>query len=534
MAEQRKRILILGGGFGGVATAQELQKRLPRNSFEIHLVSQENFSLFTPMLPEVAGGGIETRHILNPLRQACPNAIVTIGLVVDIDLQRRSVTVVRGWHQDRDELAYDYLVIALGAVTNFSEVNGMAQHAFSLRTLGDALYIRNHVIAMLEEADSEDDPARRREQLTFVVAGGGFSGVETMAELRDLIRGAARHYRRINPREIRLVLLHMMDRLLPELSEDLGAFALRSLERSGVEVRLRTLLAGATESEALIKDADDIPTRTLICTVGTAANPALASLACKKDERGRIVVTPSLEVEGWPGVWALGDCAAVPLAGSDRPAPPTAQFALREGTLVARNVAAAIRGGERSSFTYKGLGQFVSLGHRNAVVEAPGGIKLSGFLAWWMWRTYYLGRLPGLSRKMRVAFDWSLDLVFGRDITQLPLSRGQRIGRFHYEAGDIIVRQGDPADLFYVIAEGEVEIVRAGPGEGDTVIAKLGTGEYFGEMALLGGSGKRSATVRALTAVNLVTLGRDDFTLLARSWSSLHAQLQEGMRGKSS
>jgi NADH dehydrogenase len=206
---------------------------------------------------------------------------------------------------------------------------------------------------------------------------------------------------------------------------------------------------------------------------------------------------------------------------------------MREGQLIGKNVAAAVMGGAPQTFRYRGLGQFVSLGHQNAVMEAPGGLKLSGFPAWWMWRTYYLGRLPGLSRKVRVALDWTLDLVFGRDITQLPLSRGERVGRFHFEAGDVIVSQGDPAQLFYVIAEGEVEIVREGTDGGEQPVARLGAGEYFGEMALLGGSGKRSATVRALTPVNLLTLARDDFTLLASCWSSLREHLQEGMKGKS-
>lgn len=521
----RSRVLILGGGFAGVAVAQELERIAPRSGVELNLVSRENFLLFHPMLPEVAGGAIEAHHILNPLRQLCPRTTVTIGVVQEIDLERRLVTVTHGPHEAQIAFSYDLLVLAVGAVTNFSELTGIAQHAFGLKTIGDALYLRNHVVNMLEEADVEVDPERRREFLTFVVAGGGFSGVETVAELNDFVHQASRYYRRVNRGDIRVVLLHGGPRILPELGEDLATFALDRLRRRGVEVQLDRLLDCATEREAVLKDGESIPTRTLVCTVGTATNPLLGKLPCTKDARGRVVVTPHLEVEGWPGVWALGDCAAVPNGATGKLAPPTAQFAQREGSLVARNILTHVRGGAKQPFAFPGFGQFVSLGHRSAVAEVF-GFKVAGFPAWWLWRTVYLAKLPGLARKIRVGLDWTLDLLFGRDITQLPLARGERVGRAHYEAGDVIVRQGDVADLFYVITDGEVEVLREASDGSQTVMARLDDGDYFGEVALLQNRGRRNATVRAVTPVNVLTLGRDDFTVLAKNWASLHESLQ--------
>jgi len=513
------QIVIVGGGFGGVATARQLERKLRKGEAEVTLVSKDNFLLFNPMLPEVAGSGIEAHHILSPLRELCRHTTVTIGTVQEVDVEGHSITVAHGPHQALCVIPYDHLVLGVGAITNFSELSGMAQHALGLKTIGDALFLRNHLINMMEEADVETDPGLRKEFLTFVVAGGGFSGVETVAELNDFVHQAARYYSRIHPSEIRVVLLHAGERILPELTERLAGFADKLLRRRGVEIRLGTMLNGATECEAVLKSGEIIPTRTLVSTVGTAANPLNSKLALPKDERGRLVVGPTLQTADHPELWALGDCAAVPNQATGALAPPTAQFALREGTLVADNIIAVVRGEKPRPFSFPGLGQFVSLGHRSAVAEIL-GFKLSGFVAWFLWRSVYLEKLPGLSRKMRVAADWTLDLLYGRDITQLPLARGERVGRAHYEPGDIIVEEGDAADLFYIITEGEVEVSRHSAEGAETPLTHLHQGEYFGELALLH-AGRRNATVRAVTAVNVLTLGRDDFTLLAKNWIDL-------------
>ena len=522
------RVVVLGGGFAGVAVASTLERQAPRGLLDVQIVNRDNFALFHPMLPEVAGGGIEAHHILSPLRQLCPRSTVTVGAVQEVDLDRRLVTVAHGPHEQQTTIPYDLLVVAVGAVTNFSEVTGMAQHAFALKTIGDALHLRNHVVNMLEEADVETDPDLRRELLTFVVAGGGFSGVEMVAELNDFVVAASRYYSRVDPRDVRVVLLHGGHRILPELSEDLAAFAAAHLERRGIEVRLKTMLDGATENDCLLKGGETIPSRTLVCTIGTANNPLIGKLSCSKDERGRLLVTPELEITDRPGVWGLGDCAVVPNEATGKPSPPTAQFAQREGRLAAQNILAHLSGKPKTPFSYHGAGQLVSLGRRSAVAEVFGA-KVSGFPAWWLWRTVYLGKLPGVARKTRVALDWTLDLLFGRDITQLPLDRAERVGRAHYEPGDEIIQQGDFGDRFYVIADGEVDVIREGVDGSEAVISRLGEGEFFGEMALLQGKLKRNATVRAVTAVNVVSLARDDFTVLAREWSGLKKLIDENV-----
>jgi NADH dehydrogenase len=518
------RILILGGGFGGVAVAQGLTRLLPGRDAEITLVSRDNFLLFHPMLPEVAGAEIEPGHILTPLRQMCRGARVLEGQVQEIDLDHRQVVVAYGPHATHTQLAYDYLVIAVGSVTNFSELTGMAQHAFPLKTIGDALYLHNHVVDVLEEADVEADPERRRQLLTFVVAGGGFSGVETVAELNDYVRETTHYYPNVDPSAVRMVLLHAGGRILPELGEELAAFALKHLERRGVEVRLNTRLDGATEDEAVLHGGEVLPTRSLVSTIGTSPNPIIAALPCKKDDHGRIVVDSHLELDGYPGVWALGDCAAAPNAIGPSPAPATAQFAQHEGKLVAHNVVAALRGQRQETFSYAGLGQFVSLGHRSAAAEILGR-KIHGFVAWWMWRTVYLSKLPGLSRKTRVALDWTLDLIFGRDIVELPLARTHRVGRAHFEPGDVIVRAGEFGDECYVITDGEVEVVRSGADGQSRPAEHLREGDYFGEPSLLPGR-PRTATVRAVSAVNVIALGREDFAIMAKHWMSLQDSLK--------
>jgi NADH dehydrogenase len=503
----RTRILILGGGFGGVYTAIALEKLLKHDpDVEIGLVSRENYLVFQPMLPEVISGAIGLTDTITPIRRLCPRTNLYTRTIESIDLERRRVTAAAGFGSGQCALSYDHLVIALGNATNFAGQPGLAEHALPFKYLGDALVLRNHVIHVLEEADIEPDPQTRRALLTFVVAGGGFSGVEAVAELNDFVRKAARAYRNVDPKQIRVVLLHAGPVILPELPQSLAHFAQRLLGRRGVEIRLETFLAGATADAALLAHGERIATRTLVSTVPSGPNPLVAALPLRM-ERGRIVADPYLRVPDYPGVWTLGDCAWVIDGKTGQPSPPTAQHAIREGRRLAKNIVASLRGQPLEPFAFGGLGKMGALGHRSAVAEIM-GVKVSGFLAWLLWRAIYLMKLPGLDRKVRVATDWLLDLVLPPDIVQLKTERAVTIRRQYLEPGEVVFREGDRGDWFYIVLNGEVEVRQGG-----RALRHLGPGEVFGEIALVSDS-PRTASVHTLTPVTLLAVDREAFHTL--------------------
>lgn len=520
------KILILGGGFGGVYTAMALEKLLKKDAgVEIALINKDNYLVFQPMLPEIISGSIGILDTITPIRRLCPGTNFYTREVESIDLKKRLVTTSSGIRPRPSYLEYDHLVIALGNVTSFTGDSGLSEHALPFKYLGDALVLRNHIIHAMEEADIERDPEFRQSLLTFVVAGGGFSGVEAVAELNDFIREVSSSFRNINPREIRVVLLHGGSLILPELPDDLARFAQNLLQRRGVDIRLNTRLTGATAEYALLGDGERIPTKTLVSTVPSAPNPLVADLPCKK-EKGKIVVTEFLEVPDFPGVWALGDCAWVPDYKSGQACPPTAQHAIREARCLATNIVATMRDRNKKRFSFNTLGKLAALGHHSAVGEVL-GFKISGVLAWLMWRTIYLMKLPRLDRKIRVATDWFLDLILPPDIVQIKTERTPGIGRAHFEAGETIFRQGDRGDRLYIVVDGDVEVVKAEPGEqGETVLARLGPGECFGEMALVSDN-LRMATVRSCTSVNVLTLDRDAFQSLFAHLPPLRGLFQQ-------
>lgn len=417
--EPDRRVIILGGGFGGIYTALGLERDLRREDrTEVTLINAENFFLFTPMLCEVASSSIDTNHAINPIRRMFTHTRFVEGEAIGLDLEGRTVLVRHPGGREYS-YPYDHLVLALGARTGFFGMKDVEEVALTAKTLGDALHLRNHAIEMLEVAAVERDPAVRAEVLTFVVAGGGMTGVEMAGELNDLVRGAAESYPGISQRDLRVILVEAMPRLMPEFDEKLAAFALQRLRASGVEVRLNTRVNGASPDEVRIEGNAPIRTRTLVWTTGVAPNPFIASTDLPKDGRGWITVDAHLRVLGQPNVWALGDCARVPdvlRAGKNHPA--TAQHAIREARQLARNIAAVIHGQPTQPFRYKTLGQMATLGHYNGI-GTIGPFRVSGFLAWALWRTYYLWRLPRLEKRLRVATDWTVDLLFGRDISQI-------------------------------------------------------------------------------------------------------------------
>jgi len=506
----RTRILILGGGFGGVYTAMELERLFKKDpSVEIGLVSKDNYLVFQPMLPEVISGSIGILDVITPIRRLCPRTNLYTRTVESIDVKNKVVTMSSGFRPRPYVLEYDHLVIGLGNQTSFTGQPGLAENALPFKYLGDALVLRNHLIHALEEADIEREAEVRRALLTFVVAGGGFSGVEAIAELNDFVREASHHFRNIDRNEIKTVLLHAGDVILPELPKTLAEFAQNLLRKRGVDIRLNTRLAGATAETALLAGGERIPTKTIVSTVPSAPHAIVAALPFKM-ERGRIVANEFLEVPDFPGHWALGDCAIVPdVTNAGQPCPPTAQHALRQGTRLARNIAATMGRGQKQRFEFKTLGKLAGLGHRSAVAEIL-GLKLSGVLAWFMWRGIYLMKLPGLDRKIRVATDWFLDLLLPADIVQLKVDRGAGIARQHYEANEVVFREGDKGDRLYVVVNGNVQIVSEKPGQAPVFIAELGAGDCFGEMALVSDQ-PRNATARTAGAVDVLTVDREAF-----------------------
>ena len=526
MSAGRPRIVILGGGFAGVYTAMALERRLDgRDDFEIALVNKENYLVFQPLLPEVISGSIGLTDVVSPIRSLLPRTDLHVRDVESVDLARREVCTSPGFKPQPHVIGYDHLVLALGNVTDFRGLPGLPEHALPFKNLGDALRLRNHVIRALEEAAIErDDAELRRQLLTFVVAGGGFSGVEVVAELNDFVRRAARRYRGIAPGEISVLLLHSRDRILPEMDASLALFAQKILAARGVEIRLKTRLEAATGYEAVLKGGERIPTRTLVGTVPSSPHPLVESLPLPKAGHGRLLTDGGLRVQGEQHVWALGDCALVSVGSTGATAPPTAQHAIRQAEVAAHNVVAELRGGAKRVFDFKGLGTMGSLGRRSAVAQVL-GLKLSGFAAWWVWRTVYLMRLPGWGRRLKVAAAWTLDLVLPAETVQLRLGGSQGIGREHFEPGQYVFRQGELGDRLYIILSGEAEVLRA-DGPGETLLARLGAGQCFGEMALVQQQA-RNASVRCAQTMDVLSLPKEEFAVLAANLPDLRRSFEQ-------
>jgi NADH:ubiquinone reductase (H+-translocating) len=415
-----KNLVIVGGGFAGMKAAQALEHTLPPD-WTLTLVSQENFITFNPLLPEVVGASILPGHVIAPHRQMVHCSHVCMAQVTGIDTQTRTLHYLG---EGTGTMVYDQLVLAVGTNANLDIVKGMASYALPLKTLGDALFLRNRVIARLEQAELQPDRAARRWLTTFVVVGGGFSGVETGGELVDFLYASLKYYKRIAREDLRIVLLHSGEHLVPEMSASLGAFALRKMRRLGVDVRLNARAVRVTDRAVHLGDGEIIEAGTVVCTIGTQPNPLLEQLPAMKN-RGRLVVNPDLSVPGLEGIWAAGDCAAVVNALDGKVAPPTAQFAEAEARQLAANIVARLHGRPTRPFRFRPRGQLASIGHNKAVAEVF-GIKISGFIAWLMWRGLYLLRIPTFARKSRLFLEWNWAMFFPPDIAHLGYRRTQR------------------------------------------------------------------------------------------------------------
>ena len=420
------RVVILGAGFGGLAAARELERLLPVGaSVEVTLVNRDNFFLFTPMLHEVAASDLDLATIVNPLRKLLRRTRLFTGTVEAIDTAARLVTVSHDGGQHTHRLPYDHLVIALGSVTNFYGIRGLAERAITMKSLGDAIQLRNQLIQHLEEADFECNAGVRAPLLTVVVAGGGFAGVETVAAVNDFLRAAVRFYSNLRPEQLRVVMVHPGSFLLPELGEELGRYTRERLAERGVEIALNTKVAGLDGDAVVLSDGRRIDARTIVWTAGISANPIVDGVPCDK-ERGKVRVNEFLQVPALPNVWAVGDCALIADRATGGFFPPTAQHALREGRCVARNIAAELRGEPKAAFSFSTIGLLAAIGRRTGVANIL-GVNFSGFVAWWLWRTIYLAKLPRLEKKLRVALDWTLDVIFSKDLVQFGTRKAPTI-----------------------------------------------------------------------------------------------------------
>jgi len=506
-------VVILGGGFAGTYCARALTAGLGDAAAEsVALLADQNAMLFHPMLAEVSGSSISPLHVVNPLRQFCRGSSIFMGSVEEVDLNEQTVRFSPGPFVHGATLKFENLVLAVGSVVDVSRVPGMPEHGYLMKTVGDAIRLRANVLKRLEEASVTRIEAVRRRLLTFVVVGGGYSGVETAGQIYDLLRDVRKFYPRLDRTDFRLVLVHSGPYLLPQIGEELGRYCGEHLEKRGIEVRLDTRVDAITAERAILNTGDVIETNTVVTTVGNATHPVIKKLIDRyqlANSKGRLVTEPTMQVKGHQNLWAAGDCAAVPLTDGTISA-ATAQFAIRQGTVLGKNIIAQQSERPLQPFGFKALGEMASLGHLNAVGKVF-GFKVSGLLGWLMWRAVYLSKLPGLERKLKVFIEWTLELLFPRDISLLDIKMTEVVGRVHLEKGDPVYHIGDPAFSFYVIEKGKLELSdEHGP------VLVLTQGHHFGERELLQDT-KRQFNATALEPTTLLALDKATFDALAQN-----------------
>jgi NADH:ubiquinone reductase (H+-translocating) len=524
---EKKKVLVIGGGFGGVFAAKALE-RLGRGKLDVELVNANNYFVFQPLLPEVAAASIHSADAVVPLRQLLRRLQVRQAEVMGIDFAKKKVIVVQGTQRIPIDLHYDELVIALGTGVDLKRFPGLPEHALTMKDLADAHRLRTHVIGCLETADVTEDPAVKQQLLTFAVVGAGFSGVETVAEVRELVRRALKYYRNIREEEVRFYLIEYANRILPTFPADLAEYATRRLQIHGIQVMTGVGTKSATGSAVELNDGRIIPTSTIVATIGNGPHPLVASLGLDM-HWGRIKTDRFMRVPGHDGLWALGDAALIPLVDNPGEDPAhyatqTAQFAVREGRRLAANIVAKTEGKELNPFSYTSKGSLASLGMSKAVAEVY-GIKLSGTLAWLLWRGFYLSFLPGLAAKFRVGVTWLLNSVMPPNIVQIQ-SDPPATRYIHYRKGDKVFEPGMVIDGFYTVVRGSFMLTIDNPETGEHFKKRFGPGDHFGERVLLRSS-LRTGLVVALEDSVVLFIAQKDFTRFARAFPILDAYFKE-------
>ncbi len=518
----RKRAVILGGGHAGVRCARELiGEQRPLDQLDITLVSRENVEVWHGLMPQVVSGVLQAQHVLIPLREILPRVTIYTREIETIDLARRRVVLSQGGDGDQIELESDYLVIALGSVTDLSRFPGLTEHALQTKTIGDFIHLRNHLIEMLEAASVTSDTTERQRLMTFVVAGAGYAGVEIASEANEFLRASLRSYPMLDPRELRVITVDILTRILPTFNDRLAARVVHRMEERGIELRLGVGLKEATGSAVTLTDGTRIETRSIIATVGIGTNPLLRALPLSLT-RGRIVCDPFCRVPGFPGVYAAGDNAAVPDPASGQPFGAMVMVAFGEGRQAAQNILAEIRSQPPVPFRATRFGEVALLSRRYGVAQVR-GLTLHGWTAALVSRALFLSFMPSWRRRLALTLHWMGTAVLPDNLTPLPLGRSNLVIPMRFNAGEVIVREGDLGGRFYVITAGEVQVTQRVDGV-EQSIRRQGAGEHFGELALLGDR-RRTATVTAVTDTSVLSMDRQDFAALVEHLPELQGAL---------
>ena len=523
-------ILILGGGFAGLYAARNIQ-RLMGKTVDIEIVNRENYFVFQPLLPEVAGGAISAVNAVSPLRFLTHDISMRKAEIDSIDPKVQTVTVFQGVQRRPTVLSYDHLIIALGSGSDLSRMPGLNEHAFTMKTLSDARRLRAHVIERLEHADITRLPEVKKGALTFTVIGGGFSGIETVGEIKELIDRSLCYYPNIQSSEIRVVVLEFADRILNEMSESLAGYAQKNLIERGIEIQLGVGVAKCTGTQLVTTTNEIIDTRTIVATIGNAPPSAVLKMPLAF-QHGRILVGRDFRVQGYQNIWSIGDCALIPMKENashrDDFAPPTAQFAVREAKQIASNIKAAVSDQPLKAFKYISKGSLASLGAGRGVAEVF-GIKLTGRAAWLLWRVYYISFLPGMQTRISVLWNWLMDWFSSRSVVQINSEDEQSARYVLYRAGDRIYETGARADGFYTVISGSVQITGIDKNTGKETSRVIEAGEHFGERLLLGAT-RRIATAVAMDDTKVLSLTRDQFLKLAEGLPFFHDYFENHLK----
>ena len=522
---EKTRVIIVGGGFGGVTLAEHLNRRVARD-VEVVVISSENHMVFTPMLAEVAGRSLSGFDVVTPGRQIAPRATWLTASVTSADLKKNEVEYSRP-DGTIAALPYTHLILACGSEVNLDVVPGMAAHAYTLRSEGDAMVLGNEVIGRFEQAAVEPEEDERQRLLTVVVVGGGFTGVEAGGHLFDLMRDIQSLYPQLKGHQPRIVLLQRGPKIVPEFQHaSLSAFALRKLLKNGIDVRLNTEVKEVTARYVRLGSGEQIETGLTVCSVGTAPVALIKKIGLPL-ERGRLKTEPDMRVTGTANVWAFGDCAAVPNAWNREISPPTAQFALRQAKQLAANLVRVLRGEATTPFHFHPQGLLATIGQHNGVAEIY-GLKFSGLIAWFLWRTVYLMKIPTIRRKLNVVVDWTWDIFFKPNPVRVRVAQQQRFKQAHYAAGDFVFRKGEPGGPFFVVKAGSAGLY---VDEATTPLVTWTKGDHFGESAILEGAAHPTykASVKAETPLDLIVIEPADFTGLAESLGALQRELEHSL-----